>query len=339
MKNILKKLVGAILILNLALTINIAVVHAGNDDERATAPGDVVRPLDALREVGAGTSLPGFTDTGQHPDAPADYLQKGVSTVTSPILFTIDLFRFLVSGLAMVFIVVAAAKLIGNPAEDEATNLKRHIVWGVAGLIVIQLADTIVKKMFFGEQGEAFEDLATAELYAEETVSQIRGIIGFVEIFVGAMAVFVIVIRGFKLITSVGEEEELTSAKNHVIYAMGGLIVVGLSEVIVRGFVFPEAGNALPDAQAGKAIIISITNYFSGFIAIFAFAALFYAGYKYVVSAGNQEETEAVKKTFLGAVLGLLLALGAFAAVNTFVTLEARPVETPPPPEQTPSVE
>lgn len=336
MKKILKKLVGSLLLIHMALTINMAVVNAA-DDVAPTPPGEVKTPIQSLRDVGEGTNLPSFIDSGQHPDAPPDYLQSGVSTVASPILFAIDIFRFVISGLALIYVFIAAAKLIGNPVEDEATKAKSHMLWGVGGLILIQLADVIVKKMFFGEQGEAFEDLATAELYAEETVSQIRGIIGFIQAFVAAVAVFVIVIRGFTLIASVGDEEELKTAKNQVIYGIGGLIIVGISEFVVRAFVFPDNGNALPDAEAGKVLIISITNYFSGFIAIFSFATLFYAGYKYVVSAGNDEETEAVKKTFFGALIGLLLALGAFAGVNTFVTLEARPDAQTPPPAESPS--
>ncbi|MEK7085491.1 MAG: hypothetical protein AAB953_00560, partial [Patescibacteria group bacterium] len=62
--------------------------------------------------------------------------------------------------------------------------------------------------------------------------------------------------------------------------------------------------------------------YISGFIAIFAFATLFYGGYRYVVSGGEDEVKEKVKKTIFGAVMALILALAAFAIVNTLVKFE-----------------
>jgi len=326
MKNILAKLALAILAIHVALMVNIAVASAA-DDLAPAQPGDITRPIEKLQQIGEGTNLPSFNETGRHADAPADYQQPGVSTIASPILFVVDLMRFLISGIALLVVIVAAFKLIAKAEEEEAGKTKNTLIWGVAGLILIQFADALVKKMFFGEQGEAFGDAGTSQLFAEESVSQIRGIIGLVQIFIGSIAVLVIIIRGFMLVTSVGDEESQTKAKAHVLWGIGGLIVVGLSEVVVRGFIFPEAGNTLPNVDVGKKIIISLTNYISGFVAIFAFANLFIAGYRYVVSGGNEEVNEKVKKAILGSVIAILLALGAFAAVNTFITLEARPDE------------
>lgn len=315
MKKFIKQLVFLFLLINLALTIQMTVANAQEGAE-------YIGPLREIQEIGEETGLPGFVETGQHPEAPPDYLQEGVGTATSPIFFAIDFFRYVVSGIAIIVIVIQAIKLITTTNEEEASKAKTTLIVGGIGLIVIQLADVAVKRMFFGEQGEAFEDIATTQIYAEETVSQIRGVIGFVEAFVGAIAVLVIVIRGFTLITSGGNEEAMTKAKNHVIYATVGLVVVLLSEVVVRGVIFPEAGEELPDVDKAKFVIINITNYLAGFISILAFLVLFYGGYRYVVSAGEEEATERVKKIITGAVIALVLALGAFALVNTLIEFE-----------------
>ena len=196
---------------------------------------------------------------------------------------------------------------------------------------MIQLADVVVKNALFGEFGQAFSSESNAEDFAQGGVEILRGIIGFIEIFVGAVAVFTLVIRGMSLIFSAGEEEELTKTKRHIVYALVGLIAIAISEVVVRGVVFPAAGDQLPDVNRGKYIMAELANFISGFIAIFAFVTLFYAGYRYVVSAGNEEETEKVKKAFVGALIALLLALGAFALVNTVVEFEPIDTENPLP--------
>lgn len=310
MKKFLKQLGLVLLFINLALMLQMGMAFA--------AP---VTPLKTIQSVGDPTQLPSF-QTGQHPDAPPDYLQPGVGSLTSPVYFIIDFIRYLVSAIAVLIIIVNAIKLITTENEEEAGKIKKTLMVGVIGLIVIQLADVVVKKMFFGERGEAFTDVTTTQLYAEETVKITRGIIGFVELLIGAVAVLVIIIRGFVLLTSGGEEEKLTKAKNHIIYAVVGLLIVVLAEVVVRGVIFPAAGTQLPDTEKGKFIIVALTNWISGFVSTISFLMLFYGGYRYVV-AGSEEETKGkVSKIILGAVIALVISLGAFAIVNTVIELK-----------------
>jgi hypothetical protein len=47
-----------------------------------------------------------------------------------------------------------------------------------------------------------------------------------------------------------------------------------------------------------------------------------YGGYLYVTAFGNEESTGKAKKVFIGATIGLLLAMAAFGIVNTTVKLE-----------------
>ncbi len=342
--------------MNFALTLQMAVVHADNDldpsyvddgsnsqpadsvdDGSNSLPSDSVdegentlsgadlppeasfgiRPQELLKNIGDAS---GLGTAGEHPDAPPGYLQDGIPEITSPIYFALDMFRYVVSAVAMIIVIIAAVKLVSTGSEEEAKKTKETITMGVIGLLVIQVADVMVKKVFFGEQGEVFEDIATTKVSADEGVELLRGITGFVEIFIGAAAVLTIVIRGVMLIASGGDEEAITKSKRHVLYAIAGLAVVGLSEIIVRGFIFPEAGSELPSVGGGRLIIVKVTNFLAGFVSLFAFATLFYAGYKYVAAAGNEEETEKVKKTILSAVIALVLALGAFALINTLLS-------------------
>lgn len=319
MKAFLKKFAVCLLLINIALTVQMSIAHADEEGATPSKPSGIISPLEYLELVEGTNKLPDFTATGQHPDS-VDLL-PGVGTFTSPIYFALDFFRYVMSGIALVMVITVAIKLVSTDSEEKASEEKQLLVVGVVGLIVIQLADTIVKKMVFGEQGDAFESVASAQFYGEESTHQLRGIIGFFHAMLGAAAVLVIVIRGATLLYET-EDEAITKAKTHVVYALIGLAVVGLSEVIVRGFVFPERGERLPDVKVAREVIVAVTNYLSSFVAIFAFLALFYAGYLYTVSGGKEDVNEKVKKIFLGAVIALILALGAFAVINTFVTLD-----------------
>lgn len=59
---------------------------------------------------------------------------------------------------------------------------------------------------------------------------------------VGIVAVIMIIVGGFKYITSGGSSEKIGSAKNTLIYAIIGLIIVALAQFIVH-YVITTASN------------------------------------------------------------------------------------------------
>ena len=64
--------------------------------------------------------------------------------------------------------------------------------------------------------------------------SVIRTIINILSLIVGIVAVIMIIIGGLKYITSSGDANNISSAKNTILYAIIGLIIVALAQVIVR---------------------------------------------------------------------------------------------------------
>ena len=64
--------------------------------------------------------------------------------------------------------------------------------------------------------------------------STITNVINILSIFVGIAAVIMIIIGGFRYITSGGNQESTKSAKNTIIYAVIGLIIVSLAQVLVH---------------------------------------------------------------------------------------------------------
>jgi hypothetical protein len=60
---------------------------------------------------------------------------------------------------------------------------------------------------------------------------------------IGVVAVFAIIYGGFKYITSAGESGGVTSAKNTILYAIIGLVIVALAQVIVK-FVLGNVTNS-----------------------------------------------------------------------------------------------
>jgi TRAP-type C4-dicarboxylate transport system permease small subunit len=62
--------------------------------------------------------------------------------------------------------------------------------------------------------------------------------------------------------------------------------------------------------------IQTIINVLLGLIGVVAVIMLIYGGFRYVLSAGNEKATSAAKDTILFAIIGIVVAVLAFAIVN-----------------------
>lgn len=63
------------------------------------------------------------------------------------------------------------------------------------------------------------------------TIAIIINVLSFV---VGIAAVIMLIIGGFRYVTSGGDSNSVSGAKNTILYAIIGLVVVGLSQLIVQ---------------------------------------------------------------------------------------------------------
>jgi cytochrome bd-type quinol oxidase subunit 2 len=70
----------------------------------------------------------------------------------------------------------------------------------------------------------------------------IKLVINIFSLVVGVVSVIMIIIGGLKYITSGGEGSNITGAKNTIMYAIIGLVVVALAQVIVRFVLAKTAG-------------------------------------------------------------------------------------------------
>ncbi len=78
-------------------------------------------------------------------------------------------------------------------------------------------------------------DCATGEGNAAESVDNIiTKVINILSIAVGVVCVIMIIIGGFRYVTSGGESGNVTSAKNTILYAIVGLVIVALAQIVVK---------------------------------------------------------------------------------------------------------
>lgn len=77
----------------------------------------------------------------------------------------------------------------------------------------------------------------------DKVTAIIKTVINIISVIVGVVAVIMIVFGGLKYITSGGESSNVSSAKNTILYAIIGLVIVAMAQFIVR-FVLDKSINA-----------------------------------------------------------------------------------------------
>lgn len=78
-------------------------------------------------------------------------------------------------------------------------------------------------------------DTASTTQTATDNVNNIiKTVINIFSLVVGVVSVIMIIIGGFRYITSGGESGSVSGAKNTIMYAIIGLVIVALAQVIVQ---------------------------------------------------------------------------------------------------------
>ncbi len=85
-------------------------------------------------------------------------------------------------------------------------------------------------------------DCVTDEEATTRINNALKLVINIFSLVVGVISVIMIIIGGLKYITSGGDSGNVTSAKNTILYAVIGLVIVALAQFIVR-FVLARVSN------------------------------------------------------------------------------------------------
>jgi hypothetical protein len=326
-KNLIVKLFSltTVLLLTITLGLNLASAQTAPTPPATTGVSNASGGIGAtVRQIGASTSLPSY-DAGH---ADQNY-ESGASQITSTIYFILDFFKYIFGGIAVLMIIISGLKLIlAGRTVDEAMNKEKETLrLSFIGLMIILIAGQLLP-LFFGQEGEIYRTGTDLTLAATKATTFTQGLTGLIRIFIPSIAVLYMVVAGYRLMLSRGDAEKMTKAKTQVTWAIIGLIVAGLDEVVIFQILFPNNGSQIPDPAAFTKTIITMTNFVTGFISTIAVSLIIYAGYIYVTSLGG-EGVDKAKKILTGAIIGLLISMAAFGLVNTFVKIPNAPAGTP----------
>lgn len=251
-------------------------------------------------------------------------VEEGASEITSTIWYLIDYIKYFIQGIAVIVIIAGGVMFItaGKDSQKKIDDAKRLLTYGIASLAIVTFGAVFVEKVFFGatgSEGTVLTSEAMAEAFGKEGSLMMKKLYEIATIFVGAIAVLMIIINGVRIAMSFGDQESRNKSIKRILYAVAGLLIVGIAEFVVKGVLFPDYGAKLMAADRALMLIKGLTNFISAFVAVAAFVMLLYAGYMYVMAGADPDSAQKAKKTLVGSIIGLILAAGAYALVNTFI--------------------
>ncbi len=253
------------------------------------------------------------------------YGEDGLQGITGAIFTFLDFFKLIITPIAVLFMVIMGVRMVSAARDNSEveTASKNYIRYALEGLIVIFIADQVVRNVAFGIEGDIFRNgISGAASYGNQASSFLEGIFSLIQVLIGSIAVFMLVTAGMRYVAGSSIDDEISTAKRQIQWSLVGLFVVAISEFVAKGILFKDQGTTLGLANA-KSLFVQVTNFISGTIGTFSFVFLIYAGYLYVTAAGKEDNITKAKQILVGAAIGLIIAVSAFAITSTIVTLDA----------------
>lgn len=237
-------------------------------------------------------------------------------TLRTYMLTVINVFLGLVGVVALVFVITGGVRYVSSQGDESAAESgKKTILYAVLGIILVGIAAVVVN---FTLQAA---DVEGAVPGGSDLVVRLLFIINFFLALVGVVALAFVLTGGVRYITSQGDEGATEKAKQTILYAVLGIIVVGLSAVLVNFTALSVGlGTGLPGGNNLSGTILVVINFFLALLGVTALTFVLIGGVRYITSRGEESATESAKRTIFYAVIGIIV-VGLAAVLVNFTAL------------------
>ncbi len=250
-------------------------------------------------------------------------MKTQITSITNSIFKTL---KIIIWGLLVIYLVYAWVMMILSMWDDEQklSEAKRSIRYAIIWLLFINIPTTLYDAF---SQKRTTDDV-TSTIWDGVTIYQrnifmqsdifgstLWNILTFLQITIVALAIFMIVFAGIKIIMASGDEEKVTESKNKILWSLAGLIFIWVMEVwrnVMFRWDFKWQWQDLFSTLANLAL------FFAGPIAIF-FLSL--AGYYYITAGGDEDKVKKAKSIVFNTLIATLILIGMYTLLLDLKTL------------------
>lgn len=228
-----------------------------------------------------------------------------VTDLLYQVMYNLYPLAFMVGVLATV---VIGLTLVSSSDESQLSKAKGALIALISGGVLIRLVPTIMG-IFYSQV--LLHDIDPGSVNAVNT--ELIGIATWFEMFAVTIAVFVVIIAGFRAIASFGSEAANTAVRRSVLHAIAGILVLVFIGVI-RTVLF---NDRTPNGLIAE-VFLRVTMVL-GLIAVVMVGVIIFAGVLMVISAANEGNVDRAKGIIFRAIIGLIVVLFSVALVQIVV--------------------
>ena len=247
-----------------------------------------------------------------------------INDIWFSILNTVKIVLEWVLFIFMVYVWVQMIMAMGSD-EEMLTNSKRQIWYTLIALVFINIPWTIYNA-FYNDTPESiwspwpswwrnswdwwniFLDIFDFWITVNDSI------IWFIKVLIFAIAVFMIILAGIRIMTARGKEEAITEWKNKVIFSVIAIILVGF----IESWKFVAFNWVISDWVNFFATLANLALFFAWPVAIF-FLTL--AWFYFVTANGDEERIKKAKSIVINVVIATLIILAAYTFLLDLATL------------------
>ncbi len=232
--------------------------------------------------------------------------------------------RFLIGFVAVIYLMVAALKLVASRGEEEAAyeGFKQSLNYSLIGFAIIALAGELSNILSLSGGGLMGSKTELAKRFGIFDTN-VGIIITFLKYIIGAVAVLFIAKSGAHMVLAGASEDEISEDKNTILYTSVALVLLIFSNTLVTKVLYKMENpfdNPSIDLGQGVAEAVGMINLIVSFVGPIAMLSLVAAGVMYSLSAANEELRERANKMVKLSLFAIILIYGAFAIVSTVIS-------------------
>lgn len=226
----------------------------------------------------------------------------------------------LVIFLSMLGIVIGGVMYIASIGDEKRAALaKRIITYAIIGLVIafthVLITKTVCNWLAIPDAGCPLQPLIGFQGIIANLGNFLLGLVAF-------LGMVAIIWGGITYITSFGDEKRAAQGKSIILYALIGILIAGIYELIylavcqVLGLEgCTEAGERLAN------LILNIVYIMLALVAPLALGAIVYGAYLYVTSGGDTERAARAKWVIVYTVAGIVIVIVSAMVVNIVINL------------------
>ncbi len=253
-------------------------------------------------------------DSGQGVDLPKSKKQDGLDQIQDLIINNFgQIMKYLLISVALLYLFLTVLMMLMAEEESRIEDLRGRVGTIVLGLLLVGLAPELVKVFDISSSAGEVGDKAHLELI-------LRKIINWIALISGAVAIFFMLISAMRMIMAQGDETVIEDEKKDFKYGFVGLITIISADVIINKVFYPENTElSAPGIEQTKTFaqeVFAFLKYLLEYMAVIAILFMIMSSIYYVVSFGDDEQTETAKRILKNLIMGFIMIVFAYVVVS-----------------------